>query len=277
MMERPQAPDFTNDYELRHWLYERVSGLEDTYKGEDYLKTALLLLDWVGRHATFSHKELVLDHAEDPFVFLKKLLVYEGGTWCGGVAQLYHSTMRAFPGLHSAKLGYGYHDPSINLTHMTNLVGLKDGKCYNLDAYLGYYYTDPDGELLDFGEVLAHIKQKEYDCIRRVDVPLPRPAVTLPDDNGKNFGWLFDKGVPEPEVYEDRLVFQGAMASFPALFCEGSRNRRRADQQRGGQPFEEFVLDLIMVEPTLTRFCDVSQSFPEYNVIREMLYKLMEI
>lgn len=262
-------------YELRHYLFKHIKKLKSTFESKDYLATAFLLRDWVGRHATFSHKELLLKHKNlDTAQLLDQLLAGQGGVWCGGTAQLFSGLAEALPGLYVAEYNYGYRKgPS----HVTNIVGLKDGRCYNLDAYHSYHWVDENQELLEFGKLLYYIRQKEYKRFTRIDVDLPRPALAGPDDNGRGFRWLYGYGeLPQPVRVGGYSVYPGAMPKIPWLYSEGSKNRLMADELRGEQPFDEFMLDMMLVEPRLSRLAPaVSASFTEYSVMHKILQDLI--
>jgi hypothetical protein len=268
----------SNEYRFRHWLYDRVPGLKEAYKVDDYLTVSFMLRDWAGQNAVFAHKELILDHGKlDWWELFRGLVERRGGVWCGGASHFFAGVVRAFPGLHCARYNYGY--SAENITHMTTLIGFKDGRIFNLDCYLGYQWEDASsGELLDFADLLRRIKAKEYASIRRVDVALPRPAVATLNDNGRGFKWLYRDGiVPQPTRLDDRLVFLGATPSFEGLFRPGSNNRERAEAKRGAVPFEHFMLDLMLCEIHLTRFApSVSESSTEYKCLHHMLKTLLE-
>jgi len=264
-------------YAFRQWLFKRIRGFQAILKSKDYLAAAFFLRDWVGRHAIFTHRELLLDHGKlSAQQLVKELLEGKGGVWCGGTSRLFSGIARAIPGLYVAEYGYGYRADS--LSHVTNIVGLKDGRCYNLDAYHGYHWVDSESqELLEFGELLCRIKRKEYTRIRRMDVELPRPALAGPGDDGAGFRWLYGyKEMPEPMHVMGYSVFQGAMPQFARLYSEGSANRLRADALRGKQPLDEFMLDMMLVDARLSRFApNVSDSFAEYSVMNKMLQDLI--
>lgn len=263
-------------HQLRHWLYGEILELEQSYCDDrDYLKTAFLLRDWVGRHATFSHKEHILDHGKlDFWQLLRGLLELRGGVWCGGVAELFFGLAQCFPGLYVAKYGYGLHTK--NISHVTNLVALKDGTVYNLDAYLGYHWVYAgSNEMMDFGTLLHRIRRGDYSTIARVDIALPRPAVAGLDDDGRNFKWLFPDGIPEPDEKDGLKVWRSATPSYGRLYREGSHNRVRIDAVRGDKPLDEFMLDLMRREVSISRFSGEDLESTEYKAFREVLKKVL--
>jgi hypothetical protein len=264
-------------YKFRQWLFKNIEGLKAVFESKDDLATAFLLRDWIGRHATFTHKELLLQHGSlDTKQLLEKLLLCEGGVWCGGTARVFSGIAQALPGFYVAEYSFGYHADGVS--HTTNIVGLKNGKCYNLDAYHGYHWVDSESqELLEFGEMLRRIKCKEYNRITRVDIDLPRPALAGPGDNGRGFRWLYGYGeIPQPVCAGGYAVYLNAMPKFEWLYSEGAKNRLRVDSLRGEQPLDEFMLDMIFVEADLSRFApDASSSFTEYSVMRGLIRHLI--
>ena len=191
-MQRPTVEIPSGRDELRHWLYDTVAGLEDAYIFGDLIKAAKILRGWVARVSTFSHKALLLDHNKLPtHELLQRALNYEGGLWCGGVAELYLSLLRTIPGIVAAKYNYGLRDEEIGaVTHMTVLVGTKEGDVYNLDPYIGYEWRMP------FGEVLGHIKNRRYHAVRMKHLLTGRPApyfgFEIPDSPGNYWYVWFD-------------------------------------------------------------------------------------
>lgn len=265
---------WNDDNELRHWLYEEVGNLEEQYSKGNLLVAAHLLLKYAGSVATFSHKNLLLDHGRlNHRDILEAALAFQGGLWCGGVADMFAGIVNAFPGLYAAKWSYGMRPE--NITHVTTIVGTSDGEAYVMDAYLGYIYLDAENKrLLPFGEVLYYIRRGKYDKIARLDIPFQRPAVGTRDDSPGSFNWLFDGDVPTPTPTEngDKLVYFGAQPSFDALYRWGGANRTRIEKARGGKPFDEFMWDLILEDGHLSRFTpEVSASSGEWNIMRQIL------
>jgi hypothetical protein len=142
-----------------------------------------------------------------------------------------------------------------------------------MDAYLGYVYLDAEtNQLLPFGEVLYRIRRREYDTIRRLDLPVERPAVGTADDRPASFNWLFEKEVPDPVQHGELFVYHGAQPSFDALYHWGGANRTRIERARGDTPFDEFMWDLILEDGHLSRFTpEVSQSSSEWKIMRTIL------
>jgi hypothetical protein len=278
MEKRPKARFWKNDKELRKWLLKMVPGLKEAWEARNSLEMAHIMVRWVAAHATFSHRDLLLKHDAGPRELLPGLLNYEGGVWCGGTAKLFCELMQLFSGIYTATWGYGLHKE--NISHVTTLVGQKDGPCYVFDAYLGYSYRDPNTlQMIPFGDLLHLIRTKQYDRIEQAGFDIRRPAVALPGDRGAGFNWLFDGRVPDPIVYEDRLVFRHARPSADRLFAPGTHNRNRIDRVRGDQPFREFMLDLILKEPQISRWAkDPADKLPytEFAVMRELVYRLCE-
>lgn len=262
-----------NDDELRHWLYDVVPALQEQYDKGNYLIVAHLLRRYVSSIATFSHKNLLLDHEKlDHRQLLEAVLAYEGGLWCGGVAALFAGIVNAFPGLYAGRWSYGMRRE--NITHVTTVVGTSDGKAYCMDAYLGYVYLDAKTQqLLTFGEVLYRIRNRNYDTIVRRDFSIERPAVGTMDDSPGSFNWLFEgTEVPAPVQHEDKLVYFGAKPSFDALYGWGRENRVRIEQVRGAKSFEEFMWDLILEDGHLSRFTpEISESSGEWSIMRSIL------
>jgi hypothetical protein len=160
---------------------------------------------------------------------------------------------------------------------MTVLVGSKDGLVYNIDPYIGYDWRYPGtDEMMPFGEVLGHIKHGRYQEVAMQEVPLPRPAITEPNEKPNRFNWLFPEGIPEPVKYDDCWVYQGATPSWDRLFALGAKNRLRADKHRGDQPLDEWLLDLMLVGPQLGRFSSEYGSSNEFACMRELFYAMVE-
>jgi len=277
LTKKPIKEERDKYYEFRQYLFKQIKGLKKLLGSGDDLATAFLLRDWVGRHATFVHRELLLQHQSlSSQQLLKELGAGKGGVWCGGTARLFSGLARALPGLYVAEYHYGYYDKG--LSHSTNIVGLKDGQCYNLDAYHGYHWVDSKSlEMLDFGEMLCRIKRKEYERITRVDVDLPRSALAGPGDDGRGFRWLYGYGeIPDPVYAGGYAVYPGAMPKYEWLYSEGTKNRLRADKLRGDQPLDEFMLDTMLVGAKMSRLApDTSDSFTEYSVMHKMLQCLI--
>jgi hypothetical protein len=261
-----------DDNELRHWLYKEVDHLEEEYFKDNLLVTAHLLLRYVASVATFSHRNLLLDHGVmNHRELLDAALDYQGGLWCGGVADMFAGIVNAFPGLYAAKWSYGMRQE--NITHVTTIVGTSAGDAYCMDAYLGYVYLDAGNKrLLPFSEVVYHVRRGEYDRIDRQDIPIQRPAVGTADDSPGSFNWLFDGNVPMPRTIGDKLVYDGARPSFDALYRWGGANRTRIERARGNKPFDAFMWDLIIEDGHLSRFTPgVSESSGEWNIMRQIL------
>jgi hypothetical protein len=267
---------WTDDASLRDWLYDHVTGLKETIMAGDAEKMALVLQRWVGQHATFSHKELLLNHGKlSTAALLEGVLSLQGGLWCGGVAELFASLVRLFPGFYAAKWSYGYRDE--NVSHVTTLIGTKAGNCFVADAYLGYLYLETGTKkLLSFGSLIKRIMDKDYDSITRLDIPQRRPAIARPGHSANRFAWLYrNRPIPEPRDAAGLLVYDGAECSFPALFRPGSQNRKRIEKLRGDTPFEEFMHDLILVAPELSRFApNNSETWTEFSVMRNIMHTI---
>ena len=154
-----------DDASLRDWLYDEVEGLKIRVEEHDAKMMALALQRWVGENATFSHKELLLDHGKlSTIELLEGVVNLKGGLWCGGVAELFAGLVRLFPGFYAAKWSYGYRGQ--NVSHVTTLVGTKEGNCFVFDAYLGYIYLDVGTrDMLPFGDLIKRILNKEYTSI----------------------------------------------------------------------------------------------------------------
>ena len=263
-----------DDASLCDWLYDEIEGLKAKVESGDAKMVALALQLWVGQNAAFSHEELLLDHGKlsTTQALLEGLLNLEGGLWCGGVAELYSRLIRLFPGYYAAKWSYGYH--AENVSHVTTLVGTKDGDSYIFDAYLGYVYLDSQTrEMLPFGELIKRIVNKEYSSIEQLNIPQRRPALARPGHQANRLAWLYlNREMPEPRSVGGLLVYDDAECSAPALYRWGSSNRMRIERIRGDIPFEEFMYDMILVEPTLTRFAPQnSETWTEFSVMRDII------
>jgi len=270
-MIRPTIVLPSNKESLRNWLYDHVPGVESAYNSNDLIAVARILRDWTGSIATFSHSDLSLDHNSLPVhELLAGALNYEGGMWCGGVAELYMRLLRTIPGMTAAKYNYGVRNDEIgHVTHMTVLVGDSNGKVWCFDPYLGYEFTEP------FGDVLCHIAHKRYGAVSMVTNPIPRPAITLPGEKS-GYEWLFPTGVPESVKYEDRWVYHGAAPSWGGLFASDTPNRVRADAYRGEQPLAEWLMDLMLVGAELGRFSD-EYEWNEFACVRKLFYSMLEV
>jgi hypothetical protein len=255
---------WTDDASLRDWLYDEIAGLKTRVQDGDAKMMALALQRWVGQNAAFSHRELLLDHGKlSTAGLLEGVLSLEGGLWCGGVAELFASLVRLFPGFYAAKWSYGYRDENVN--------------CFVADAYLGYLYLETGTKkLLSFGSLIKRIMDKDYDSITRLDIPQRRPAIARPGHSANRFAWLYrNRPIPEPRDAAGLLVYDGAECSFPALFRPGSQNRKRIEKLRGDTPFEEFMHDLILVAPELSRFApNNSETWTEFSVMRNIIHTI---
>lgn len=277
-MIRPTGPTWDTRADLRKWLLKTVPGLQQVWDDRELLKLAHTLQIWLGCKGTFSHKNLLLNHKElGASQLLSKMLAYEGGVWCGGMATCFVGLLRCFPGVYAAKWGYGLH--SKNISHVTTLVGQKDGKAFIFDAYLGYIYTDSaTGDLLEFTEVLRAVRDKQYQKIKRVDICTRRPAVAEVGDPGNRFNWCFGGKPPVPEKFEDRWVYHGAEISCKGLFALGTHNRNRIEAVRGDVPFEHFMLDLLREEVQISRWVSKVReeiSSTAFALMRHLVQELM--
>lgn len=278
-MIRPEAPHWDTPKDLKRWLLKSVEGLEVAWDKRNVVEMAYVLQRWLGSIGTFSHKSLLLDHNKlNIRQLLAGMISYEGGVWCGGMATCFVGLLQCFPGVYAAKWGYGLRDK--NISHVTALVGQKDGRAFIFDAYLGYIYKDAEsGELFEFSELLCAIRNKQYDRIIRVDIPLKRPAVTRIGDIGNRFNWCFGGKPPNPVKYTDRWVYYGARVSCNGLFAPGTHNRNRIDAVRGDTPFEHFMLDLILKETRISRWTskgDGEISSTSFSLMRHLVQGLLK-
>lgn len=279
IMRRPERLMWESDDDLRHWLLETVDGLQEAWTKRDLVGLAYILLNWLGCHGTFSHKHLLLDHRGlSVQQLLSKMLSYEGGVWCGGMATCFTELLYCFPGVYAAKWSYGLHEQ--NISHVTTLLGRRDGKAFVFDCYLGYTYKDATtGEAFEFSDLLCAIRDKDYERIERVDIGLRRPAVAIVGDIGNRFNWCFGGQPPAPEKYEDRWVYQGAETSCDNLFAPGTHNRNRIDAARGDVPFEHFMYDLILEETRISRWVPrESREIPStsFSLMRRLIQRLVK-
>jgi len=254
------SPQMDED-DLREWLYQEVNGLYKTLEAGEITKAAFVLRQWVSEYSSYPQRELLLLHWEHTLSeMLYKLQKHEGGVWCGGAAWLFSSLLQ-LAHIPAAVYMYGEGD----LSHETTVFGVKQGKYfrfYLLDAYLNFHYTHPDGKLMNLEELFYRVRQKQYDQIVRVDVPIARKLVTA-DRDAQYYSWLFPDGAPEEPDFEagDHKVYKGAVHSVSELLLPSSPFRKLADQERGAQPLEEFMLDLMLVHPTFGRMYNT--NYPE--------------
>lgn len=229
--------------------------------GAETVDQAMRIREWVVSISNYSGRELLLDHGyKDLVAFIRELTQYNGGLWCAGVATLYMDVLYKAFNIPAVKFTYGYDETG--LSHTTTLIGYVNytqdrQKTFNfaiLDAYLGFHYVDPDSnEILAIDELLKRVVCKEYKRIKRVDTNLKRPYVTHANE-ARNFrSWLFPLEIPEPKVYGDLKVYQGAVYNVENLFYRQTPMRDLADDVRGEQDLDEFLLDLMLVKPHFTR------------------------
>ena len=234
--------------------YKELSGAET-------VEQAMKIREWCASISNYSGRELLLNHGyTDVVKFIARLARYEGGLWCAGAATVFMDVLYQVFNIPAVKFTYGYHETG--LSHTTTLIGyvnynLTGGKTFDfaiLDGYLGFHYVDAEtGDLMAIDELLRRVVCKEYGTIKRVDTNLKRPYVTTASESPNFRSWLFFEGMPEPHVYGDLKVYQDAVYNVENLFYRPTPMRALADDVRGEQNLDEFLLDLMLVSPHFTR------------------------
>lgn len=236
---------------LHVYLHHEVPDLKRAHDLEAILK----LRDWLTSKLCYSALELVIPHRDlDVDRLMKSLLRHEGGLWCGGAAELFVLLLKEIR-VPATIFIYGYQGLR-SLSHTTTIVSPDEGsispRFYLLDSYLGFHYVDPDsGRILDLSELLSRVRDRRYSEIGRVDKAIQRPYVTNIGDGPEYRQWLFDEGAIGPFPNKKTWVYTGASYTLPKLFVETSPMRHLADEKRGDQPLDEYLLDLMFVNPQI--------------------------
>lgn len=247
--------DADQDSSIRNYLYNEISGLKKCIQARPprKLDAAFLIRDWVGALSTYSERALLLPasmHKNLPRMIMA-LQELKGGIWCGGCAALFAGILNACY-IPAIVYTYGKGD----LSHATVLVANTEGKrfgYYLLDSYLGYHFEDREGNLQEFTEMLRHIKRGEYDQIVRVDKKIYRHLLCQESKPAEWYKWLFDNDTPSLGADVGKLkAHPRAWHSIGKLLMSGGF-ADLANEARGEQPLGEFMLDLMMVNPSFAR------------------------
>lgn len=261
--------------ELSEYLHTQVHGLPEACAEKRIMDAAFLLRDWVSAQANYPHRDLLILHWNySVSQILRMLRDLEGGLWCGGCAYVFTHLLNAI-GIPAAVYMYGAGD----LSHETTIFGVKEGKLfafYILDAYLNFHYTWSvgygDGRMMSLSDMFRLIRRGEYNQIVRIDTPIKRRFVTSGD--AVSHAWLFPDGAPEQPmaVRGENRAYWGAVHSVDKLLQSGSF-RELADQARGSQDINTFMLDLMLVNPTFSRVGQ-SESYAEFSLFSSLVRAL---
>lgn len=259
---------------LHVYLHHQVPMLRETHN----LEAVMRLRDWLTSRLCYSGLELVIPHAgKDADTLMKTLLRYEGGLWCAGAAELFAMLLREIR-VPATTFIYGYQGIE-SLSHMTTIVCPIENasvlpRFYLLDSYLGFHYADAgSGRMLDLSELLSRVRDRRYSEIQRVDIATERVYVTKEGDGPEYRRWLFDHAAMGPHQGKGTWIYGGATYTVPKLFMDGTPMRKLADQKRGDQPLEEYLLDLMFVQP---QFGDLTLSARDGQYDTYTSWSLME-
>lgn len=241
------------------FLIEAIPGLGEALASPTTFLAAFLLRRYISSIASFSAFLMLLEHNRDETGewLLKGLLEYQGGVWCGGLAVLFTQALRA-AGIAACDYHYGWRD---GLSHVTTLFasmpldgGTAQQDFYLLDGYLGYHYETPTGKMMKFTDVLECVSRQDYACVVVHHTDLPRPYLTLPDEDVAGWEWLFPEGrIPAPIKHGSVWAYPGAVINSEKLFASTSSFRHIADRRRGDKPLEHFVFDMLFINPRLEK------------------------
>jgi hypothetical protein len=263
--------------ELRRFLFNENSGLYTACKQKRWIDAAFKVRRYTSSVACYPGSGMKLDHSDlDTIPLLQAMLEYQGGLWCGGTSKLLRGLLQAV-GIPAFSYGYG-HSPT---SHATNIFGAKDEdgkyKFYILDAYGNYHYEDSvTGELIPFDDLLRRIRDKQHDSIQVVEVRIPRPYVVKPGDDPAFRKWLFEDGIPSPVKYQNAWVYPGATYAISKLLKDGTPFRKRVDEMRGERTVHEFMLDLIFVNPNISRLSTDDDGYAEWSLLHDLFTSMVE-
>ena len=265
--------------ELRHRLYKEIPGLKAILEKRRGIKAAVLIRNWVSAKAAYPQRELLILHWEHSVPKVLDLLDTDaGGLWCGGAAFLLAFALNACY-IPSSIYSYGVGD----ISHETVVLGqtLNAGKNYQyyiLDAYLNFHYIFPGTNTwMPISELWQRVRNKRYQDIQRVDSRIERNLVTSTRD-AAYYKWLFDYGVPEigHKIANGNTVYAGATHSVQKVLAAGPF-RDGIDAVREGQPIDEFMLDLMMVNPAFGVMTPNAEAYPETSLLRTIIDSLVDL
>lgn len=220
MVNRP-----TDLADLRALVLETVPGVEELEPWD----CVLALREWVAERIALPgrRRPVLLKNGLD---LVRGLLNDKGGVMCSGAAVAFGQVLHSF-GISNWRYDYRWTVGEERFSHDTNVVQVED-LYYMVDAYLSYHFTDPLGKPLPLPEMLGHIAAREYDQIRRVDLPVIEPKTgTGKGTDGQPAEVTRIMSVP------DFLLSRGRVAQFRRVF--------------GEQSPDELLLDMILINPHL--------------------------
>ena len=253
-VDYPQNPEQDEVTNTRHYFYQEIPALKLAIRRRrpDKIQAVFAAREWAASVATYSERARLIPPSmywELP-AMLKKLQAFEGGLWCGGSA-IFYTTVLNTCYVPAVTFSYGYGE----LSHVTTLACIETPpvwKYYIVDAYLGYHFTDTQGKLMELMTLLEHVKAGRYKEIVRVDEKLYRHLL-VGRARANHYRWLFDDNeLPEAMETESGLVYSGASHSLDKLLMSGGFVDL-ANDARGSQPLDEFMLDLMLVNPSFSR------------------------
>lgn len=256
---------------LHLYLYEQVPSLKHLQQNrKDLRRAAFVLRDWVSALCSYPGRTLLLKHNSYSLpALLLALQDFKGGVWCGGCSLALAGVLRACQ-IPAGTYGYGWSGAS----HYTTIFSPdRRENWYILDCYVNYHYAyKGSSEMIPMAEMFHFIKNRQYDEFRRVDTLLrTKHLVTAPHETAKDFAWLFDDGPPEKpdKVVNQHRVYSGVSHTVDKLLQDGCLLRVRIDEDRGEQDLNEYMLDLMLVNPDVGRAGPaVGACYPDISVLR---------
>jgi hypothetical protein len=246
------------------FLADSIPGLAAALESPVRIRAAFLIRDYASSVANLSAPSLILDQEwyrlgtlRQGTQVMNELLEFRAGVWCGGAAFLLTISLKA-AGIPACLYAYGWPD---GLSHVTTIFasippegGTARQDFYLLDGYLGYHYEDADreGELLKFTDALRSVAGRDYRRVVPRHVDLARHYLAPPRADVSDSAWLFPGGqVPAPVKRPGAWVYPGAVLNWTKLYATTSPSRHLADQRRDDQPLDDFLLDMLLVNPRL--------------------------
>lgn len=242
--------------DIAKYLLARVDDLQEALARSNVFG-ALALRRWLMPKLNYSGTALLLNHGggADPLRFLHDLETFKGGVWCGGAAWLFAELAGALD-IPAVIYLYGYKD---GLSHATTLIGKPVGsgwRFYNVDAYLGYIFKDRQTKSwIDMGDLWQRVATGQTKDIERRDTQIARLLVMPKRDDPAFYSWLFEGPVPKKPAGKsaDRqnATWPGAVHTYDKLLLPTTGFRKLAEQRRGSQGLDDFMLSLMFVNPRL--------------------------
>ena len=268
------------DTDLIIYINNSVEGLYDRLQAGQVLEAVFALRAWVAELTSWSDETLLISPQAYPPLreMIRILLEHEQGVWCGGCAHLFSQLLQLL-GIPAAVYTYGAGE----ISHETVVFGIQEEQdfCFYIaDAYLGYHYVDTrTDKLMPVRVLLELLRKKQYQHIWRVDENFRRHALIGRDQDMRQFPWLYPgRQVPDaqPRTCGDRLVYANATLSMDGLLLPTSPFRQLVDTViREGQSLEEFMLEMMLINPTFGRMGFGSGfAYAEYAFYRGIIQAL---